>query len=394
MKISIFSDCHCGYSYDSERGQDSFDGLEEAIEKSLDSDLILIAGDLFDKRVPRPEVFSKTARLLSKAQHIPSNTIFFEIKNKGKHEISPLALRGIPIVAIHGTHERRSKHLTNPIQALENAGLLIHLDCSTVVFEVGDKKVAIHGMSGVPDRYAGNILKEWNPQPIEDAINIIMVHQSVEPYIYSPLEPPTISLDSLPKGFDLYILGHIHWSEIRDQDNGKLILAGSTTFTSLHKTETSQEKYIYHFNGDIKKIPLQSQRKVFWNEFELNPNIINQVDDVLNNIPQLDPKPIAILKLKGTLPKDSPPVDFSFLEKKHSYRAIIKLDRKIKSENLKDQVELVKLLKEQKLSPEEHGIRILEEKMKELNCEINVSEIFDLLVEGDYENIFNLMVKK
>ncbi len=394
MKISIFSDCHCGFAYGSERGEDSFLGLEEAIEKSLDSDLILMAGDIFDTRVPRPEVFSRAARILSKAQHVPSRTSFSEIKNKEKHEISPLALRGIPIVAIHGTHERRSKHLVNPIQALEHAGLLIHLNCSTAVFEVDGKKVAIHGMSGVPDRYAGSVLREWNPQPIPDALNILMFHQSIEPYIYSPLEPPTIKLQDLPNGFDLYILGHIHWSEIKDLNSGKFLLTGSTTYTSLHKTESLQPKYVYQYNGEIKKIPLESQRKIFWNEFEYTSNIANDVESMLGSIPQMQNKPIAVLKIKGTLPKDSAPIDFNEIERKYSDRAIIKIDRKLKSESLKEQVELVKLIREQKLSPEEHGIRILEDNLKQLNCDINIQDIFDLLVEGDSEDIFNLLVKK
>lgn len=300
MKIAIFSDCHCGYGYGTERGEDAFRGLEEAIEKSLDCDLILMGGDIFDTRIPKPEVFSRAARIMSKAQHIPSKTTFFEVKNKDRNQISPLALRGIPIVAIHGTHERRSKHLINPIQALEHAGLLVHLDCSTAIFEIDGKKVAIHGMSGVPDRYAGQVLKDWNPQPIPDATNILMFHQSIEPYIYSPLEPPTIKLEDLPKGFDLYILGHIHWNDIKDLHTGKFLLTGSTTFTSMHKTEALQPKYIYHFNGDLQKVELNSQRKVFWNEMEYSPGVKDQIDHILRDVPQLDPKPISIFKIDST----------------------------------------------------------------------------------------------
>jgi len=106
MRIAIFSDCHCGYAFEEERGDDSFKALEDSIEKSLDSDLILIAGDLFDSRIPKPEVFARTAKILSRAQNLTSKTKLISAKNKDS--ISPSALRGIPIVAIHGTHERRS----------------------------------------------------------------------------------------------------------------------------------------------------------------------------------------------------------------------------------------------------------------------------------------------
>jgi len=136
MLVGIFSDCHCGYKFGEERGEDSFIALNEAIDKTSDCDLILIAGDLFDTRVPRPEIFARVARILGKVQNIPTKTNFLEILNKEKHEISPSALRGIPIVAIHGTHERRSRYLVNPIQALEHAGLLVHLHCATAVFDI------------------------------------------------------------------------------------------------------------------------------------------------------------------------------------------------------------------------------------------------------------------
>ena len=36
----------------------------------------------------------------------------------------------------------------------------------------------------------------------------MMLHNSIIPYIYSPLEPPSMKIEDLPKGFDLYVLGH------------------------------------------------------------------------------------------------------------------------------------------------------------------------------------------
>ena len=78
--------------------------------------------------------------------------MFVESINKDQEDISRLALRGIPIVSIHGTHERRSKTMVNPLHNLEHSGLLIHLDCSTIVFQINGEKVAVHGMSGVSEK--------------------------------------------------------------------------------------------------------------------------------------------------------------------------------------------------------------------------------------------------
>ncbi|MBR9682137.1 MAG: DNA repair exonuclease [Candidatus Aenigmarchaeota archaeon] len=394
MKVSIFSDCHCGFAYGEERGEDSFIALNESIEKSMDSDLILIAGDLFDSRVPRPEIFAKTARILSKAQHIPTNTKLVDLVNKRKEDISPLALRGVPIVSIHGTHERRTKYMVNPIQALEHAGLLIHLHCGTAVFDVNGEKVAVHGMSGVPERYAGDVLSRWNPRPIEGAKNILMIHQSVDPYIYSPLDPPTIKLEDFPDGFDLYILGHIHWTEQKPLKSGTILVAGSTTYTSLHKHEMNAKKSIYKYDGSLLSIPLEKQRNIYWSEFDFSSDIVPMIESKLNSLPNIEPKPIAVFKIKGIVPKEMTMPNFSELENRYSGKAIVKITKKLKAEKLEEQIELINKLREQKLSPEEQGLRILQENLKQVNCGLNVEEMFEMLVNGETENIYNLLIGK
>jgi len=392
MLIGIFSDCHCGYKFGEERGEDSFIALNEAIDNTLDCDLILIAGDLFDTRIPRPEVFAKVARILSKAQHGKTNAKFIEIINKEKHELSPSALSGIPVIAIHGTHERRSKYLINPIQALEHAGLLIHLHCATAVFEIEGRKVAIHGMSGVPDRYAKDCFTQWNPQPIPGALNILMLHNSITPYIYSPLEPPSMKLEDIPKGFDLTILGHMHWHEIKLLNGGgKLLLTGSTVPTSIKKIESEQQKCIFKYDNDIRAIPLEFQRKIFWEEYEVGPNIKGTVENFIRSLSVTKPKPIINIKIRGLVKRESLLFNFSDIEEKFSNKAIININKDIEAESLQEQLEIIKTLKNENLSPEEHGLRILQEKLKQFNCGIKIDEIFDYLVEGDINLIFNIL---
>jgi len=389
MLVGIFSDCHCGYKFGEERGEDSFIALDEALDKTSDCDLILIAGDLFDTRVPRPEIFAKVAKILGKAQSFTSKANFLEIVNKEKHEISPSALRGIPIVAIHGTHERRSMHLINPIQSLEHAGLLVHLHCATAIFDIEGRKVAIHGMSGVPDRYAKDCFTQWDPKPVPDAVNILMLHNSITPYIYSPLEPPSMNIENLPKGFDLYVLGHMHWHEIKPLKDGKLLLCGSTIPTTIRKTESEQQKCVFKFNNDIQKIPLEFQRKIFWQEYDFDADTKDVVRNFIETLSTSVPKPIVNIKIRGV--KNSLFSNFNEIEEKFSRKAIININKETEIENLQDQLEMIKTLRNEKLSPEEHGLRILQEKLKESNCGIKIDEIFEYLVEGDTDLIFNIL---
>lgn len=394
MKISIFSDCHCGYAFGEERGEDSFAALNEAIERSLDSDLILIAGDLFDSRVPKQEVFARTAKILSRAQGKKSRANFIEIRNKEKHDVSPLAFRGVPIVAIHGTHERRSRQMVNPVQALEHAGLLVHLHCATALFEINGKKVAVHGMSGVPERFAKEVLLQWKPKPVENAVNILMLHQSTEPYIYSPLEPPSLKLEDLPDGFDLYLLGHIHWSERKPFKGGKILLTGSTCATSIHKIESEQEKMIFNFDGEkIESIPLKFQRKIYHESFVYENNIAEKVEENIKKILQTNHaiKPIIISKITGTIPKEEIKPNFNSIAERFSDRALIKIMQNAKEEGIEEQTEFLQMMREQKLSPEEHGLRLLKSNLEQINCGLRIEEIFDLLADGETDMLYNML---
>ncbi len=393
MKIAIFSDCHCGYDYGEERGEDAFIALSEAMEKSSDCDLILIAGDIFDSRTPKQEVLAKTARILSSAKSSAGRAKFIEILNKEKHEVSPLAVRGIPIVAIHGTHERRSKQMVNPVQALEHAGLVIHLHCATAVFEINGKEVAVHGMSGVPERYASDVLREWNPKPIENAVNIFMMHQSIEPYIYSPLDPPSLSLADLPDGFDLYVLGHIHWSEIRDFKSGKLLVAGSLIPTSIHKIESEQKKSIFIFDGSLESVPLKKQRKVYIEEFSCSEDVADNIGKRISEIlsQEHEMKPIINIKITGKVPAGWGLPLLNRIKQKFSDRSILKITHNAKPENLEEQIELMKMMREHRMSVEEQGIALLRKNMEQLKCGINIDEIFEPLAAGNVDILYNIL---
>ena len=66
LKISILSDLHLGYGWNTELEEDSFQNATEAVEKCLDSDLVLLAGDVFDRKIPRTGVLAKALKILSK----------------------------------------------------------------------------------------------------------------------------------------------------------------------------------------------------------------------------------------------------------------------------------------------------------------------------------------
>lgn len=379
MKIAVISDTHLGFDYLGERSDDSFKAAEEAIEKAIKEnvDLILLPGDIYDSRVPKPDIFVRGMKIFSKPLFAGKRN-FTGIYSERKP--TKLSLSGIPIVAIHGTHERRSKEFMNPVKALEHAGILIHLHLDKIGFEKDGQKIFIHGLSGVPERYAGDILEKWSPEPVEDAKNIFVFHQNIEPYIYSPQEPPTIKLETLPKGFDLYIDGHLHERKYQEfqlgDEKARILLAGSTIQTQL-KNESKKGFHILHIDDkiNIEFVELKNQRdiKIF--------HAKNQEDlkEVLEQIEITDQdkemKPIFKIKINSD-------IDDSVLQS-------LKTDCIVSiSKNNVDTEKEIETIDYDNIPVEELGMKILTDNFG------NMAEpLFDLLIEDDLDQAYNMLME-
>src|SRR3989338_98379 len=154
MKIAILSDTHLGYA---RFEKDSFDQAESAITNAGEkADFIIHAGDIFDIKIPKLETINKALSIFKKSK--------------------------IPIYAIHGNHERRSKDLVNPAQLLETGELITYLHGSEKVIEKNGEKVQLFGMGNVPEDYANEALKRALEKfvPLQDAFKILILHQSIK----------------------------------------------------------------------------------------------------------------------------------------------------------------------------------------------------------------------
>jgi DNA repair exonuclease SbcCD nuclease subunit len=390
MRISIIGDAHCGFAWGEERGDDSFRALNEAMEASRDSDLIILVGDLFDTRLPKQEVFAQVAKIIAQTQTFPNKTRLLESRGK---DVNPLALRGVPVLSLHGNHDRRSLNLVNPVQALEHAGLLTHLNAATLLFDCSGTRVAVHGMSNVPERYAKETLMNWAPHPVPNALNVLVMHQSIDPYIYSPLEPPSIKLEDMPNGFSLLVDGHMHSHDRRLLKGATFLLTGSISPTGISRSEADQRKVFWQWDGSqLAPIPLTSQRRIFCEEFDWSPGVKQQMDDRFSQLiaaAPASPKPIIAAKVRGKLPPGTPQPNFSELTTKWGERAVIQISKSLTSEDFDAQVELLRALRDNRLSPEESGLRLLMDNLQQAGCGIRADRIFELLVDGQVDTIFN-----
>ena len=254
MRIAIISDTHFGYKEGTELEQDCYFNFEQALDYSMrNCDLILMPGDLFDLEEPSQKtlnsVFQIFGEYIKDQKWVPKTT-----KKK---------LLKVPIVAIAGTHEYKGKDYTSPIDVLESANYIYQLKNSNLTFD----NVTICGMTGVPEKVAKQLITKIGFEPIEKSLNIFMTHQSyTELLAFDDEMVSTLSLEDLPKGFDLYINGHIHKKNLINTSNGPFLIPGSTIITQIKKNEILEKRgfYIYDtITKELEFLEIPLQRKYF-----------------------------------------------------------------------------------------------------------------------------------
>lgn len=390
MKVAVISDTHFGYGAGTEREEDSFRQAEEAFDRALemDVDLILLPGDVFDKKTPKPETWSRALRILKKPLLKKNKEVEVEEPERGKEKLSE---RSVPVVAIHGTHERRSKGYVNPIEMLEDAGYLIHIHCEKAVLDVNGERIAVHGISGVPEEYVKSVLEKYDPKPVDGTPNIFMFHQSLEEYIYDP-DSTFMKADDLPEGFDLYIDGHIHWhNELKDHKN--ILFPGSTVMTQMRKIEAEKDKGFYVVDTDTwskEFVPLKTARPFKYIEVELEGEKTSEVIDLarerikeaLENI-NSDRKPLVKLKLRGESSK-AEVIHVDVSEIKKGFDAVISIDKEFKGRGLRSQIESLRKSQREKKSIRQMGMDRLKEMIEDSDYNsIDPEELIGILSEKE-----------
>lgn len=364
MRIAILADCHLGFGKGTERYQDAFLAFEEAFKKLRDVDAVLIAGDLFDLRTPDHEMMARTMEIMLPL--ILAEKSMKKIEGIGR-DLPGHFQKGIPIIAISGTHERRSKGLMNPIQALEKAGFLIWLHCNGVVLEKDGERIAIQGMSTVPEGWAESVMQEWNPKPVENCFNILVFHQTP-----LGLFPGVAGLDlrKLPEGFDLYVCGHIHQAEEKQVDGKRIFIPGSLISTQID--DQNQKGFWILESGKLEFIRLEKQRPIFSVKTE------EELEKVLEREYEL--KPIIRVSVEGKEKE---------IRAKYGEKAILVFEKTQKPEVQAVSPEV------QRLSVQELGSKILKESLEKAGLQPEIWEqVFELLLEQKPEEVLKLLRKE
>ena len=403
MKIAVISDSHLGFGYGTEKENDSFRQFDEAVSKAIQerADLILLPGDIFDSRVPRQEVWAKALTIFQKPLLAGKSGVTIAQKIN-KQEISPMAFSGVPVIAIHGTHERRGAHSVNPVEMLEKAGFVIHLHFSGIVFEKDGEKVCVQGISGVPESYAKQEFEKFTLAPVSGSKNILMFHQSIEGQVYSDDERSMLRIADLPNGFDLYIDGHIHAKTVIG-GNKRVLLPGSTIITQQKKNEADSRKGFYMIdtsNWAMVFHELQAQRPFHYIELNFQKARVDEVmrkarERIAAISMQGQLKPLIFIKLMGDLEEGKGASNVREDEITRGFNALVTVSNELYAEDFKKKIERLRERQRKRMSVDEMGMELLRKTLAGTKAEkMEIDELVDELATGNNDAVFKKIVEK
>ncbi len=353
MRIAILSDFHLGYQRFEE---DSYAQAQAAMTiASSEADLILCAGDIFDVKVPKLETLKKAVEIFRSAS--------------------------VPVIAIHGNHERRAKGLVNPAQLLAAGTGITLLHGAWKEFSKGGERVRVFGLGSVPEEYAAEALKRTLGEAPGDEgeFSVLMIHQSIRELMPGGKEELSLEdLEGLP--FDLIVNGHIH--ETVSRLGGRFLIPGSTVLTQLKKDEMAPKGF-YIFDTKSRKSEFREipSRAFFYEEITFNDAGAEDVRETVRArvaaLRKEKPGCIIAIKLDGTLKQGLSNADMKLDPQEGVF-----IDNRLNVESLGAKLERIRGSREAALSVREMAMRQLRAKTEGKLTLFDGSELFERLVSG------------
>lgn len=362
MRFAHMADCHIGAWNDPKMRQASIKAFERAVDICIKEgvDFVLIAGDLFNTSLPGIDSLKAAVKKLR------------ELKEKD-----------ITVYVIPGSHDFSPSGKTM-LEVLEEAGLVINVskgDFSNekvVLKFTTDKKTGarITGMVGRKGGLEKVYYKGLDKTDLEKqkGFKIFMFHTALEEFKPKGLEKIEASpLSLLPKGFDYYAGGHVHYVfNKQEKDYGTIAYPGPLFPDNFKELEELENGGFYIVNVN-KKIEPSYQPIVVYNVFSVRMDCNNKTPEEVHSelIEEFQNKEfvntIVTIRLFGILKTGkTPDINFKDIMKLLQTKGavfVMKNTHKLSSKEFKE-------VKIKKASVEE----IEEELIKEHTDQINVED--------------------
>jgi len=330
LRIGILSDTHLGvYPLDTELGEDPFESFEESLKILVGNgaDIIIHAGDFYDRKDPAPWVRDRAIDILrSTITGKRSEISVLEGDVNFNAEDVNIA---VPLFLIHGTHDRPvgMPIPAPPFQDIVAAGFVNYIDANPnnrfstkkVVVQKDKVKLSISGIGHQTEGFINQSIAEYGLEPTKGAVNICMLHNKIEGIISG--EGECIDLSPFA-GMDYVVSGHAHIPrmdgkgtleaiERKDLKSGKLLVPGATVATDIYpQQEGIKYAHMLELGGSkpvLKSFELESSRRVFCKSIRVDrltrEEIRGRIITFLDSLPfeSMKKKPRVRVDLSGTL---------------------------------------------------------------------------------------------
>ena len=294
------SDLHIGGWQEETLREVNMESFRRAIDICIGEkvDFILFAGDIFNTSIPQIDLIKETTAILKKLKD-----------------------NEIPVYIIAGSHDFSPSGKTM-LDVLEKAGLLhnvFKIKDGKLLFTIDQKTGA--KITGILGRRAG--LERLDFQSVdlkqlesEPGFKIFMFHTAIEelkPKDYGDVE--LIGLDVLPKGFNYYAGGHVHYILQKEYGNGILTYPGALYPNNFKELEEFKHGGFYLVeDNSIRRVEIPI-KEVIPLRFDVDGKTPNEVTSIMiKEISRYDVKDkILLLRIFGTL-KSGKPSEVNFKE--------------------------------------------------------------------------------
>lgn len=291
MKFAHLADCHIGGWREPKLKELSLEVFEKAIDKCIEEyvGFVVISGDLFDTSLPSIDILKETARVLSKLKEHDISTYIIP----GSHDFSPSGKSMLEVL-------EKAKLVEN-VMRLEGNKLKITED------KTGVKLAGIYGKKGGLEKQTYKEIDKNNLEK-ETGFKIFLFHTALEEFKPKEFEHiEGISYAELPKNFNYYAGGHVHYIfETTKEDYGRIVFPGALFPNNFAEIEKSKNGGFYIVNDKLetKYIPIKLKEVLSYtiNADDKEPEqvkneIIKTVKDYKNKI--------ITLRIEGTLKSGS-----------------------------------------------------------------------------------------
>ena len=294
MKFAHLADCHIGGWRDINLKELSIISFEKAIEHCIKENVafVLIAGDLFNTSLPNIELIKRTAGILSRLKGHDIEVYIIP----GSHDFSPSGKTMIDVLESSGL-------VSNVMKIKDNQLIFTH-------DKTGVKITGLVGLRSGLDRYYYETLDFSNIEN-EEGFKIFMLHNTINELKPKDMEKVDgMSLSLLPKNFNYYAAGHIHFIKESEFLNGKLVYPGPLFPNNFKELEELRHGGFYIYDNEkLKYIPVKIKDAAC---FEINANgkTSREVEDEILDIKNFEGK-ILLLRIYGEL-KEGKGSDINF----------------------------------------------------------------------------------